>query len=312
MLDPVKPAKGVGKPADWGDAIDPDGDCFIVVDKEANRATILVPGTAHLLSAELGRMNAPRILGEIHGDFEVRVRVTGTSLPGGRAMTTQYAPYHGAGILLWQDPGNYVRLEIAADLRKGRVFPYANFELRQAGRLASSLGLKIEDNSSYLRLERRGDEIRGAFSPDGDHWRSFSPLIVNLKDRLKVGVVAVNSASRPLKAGFEELRGTGKPGTGAEIDAENPRPSGQPPSPSPSQELGPATPGASSPPGRRGVEAVSPHRVYEQVIGPSSGGVEPLRSGQWSVASGQWSVKPRRVGRFAPLTTGHRPLAAPA
>src|SRR5262249_23638573 len=142
---PVQTAEGGGKPTDWGDVVDPDGDCLVVRDGEASRATILISGTAHLLSAEIGRMNAPRLLRDITGDFEVRVRVTGTGHPGGKATTNRYAPYHGAGILLWQDPGNYVRLEIAADLRKGRVFPYANFELRQAGRLVVSRGLQIDD-----------------------------------------------------------------------------------------------------------------------------------------------------------------------
>ncbi len=208
MSKPAKPEKRIGRLADWSDVIDPDGDCDVVLDRETNRATILVPGTAHLLSAELGRMNAPRILGDIQGDFEVRLKVTGTNHPGGKATTSQYAPYHGAGILLWQDPENYVRLEIAADVRKGKVFPYANFELRRAGLLAVTQGLKIEDDASYLRLERRGNEVRGAFSPDGDHWTLFPPMIVELKDRLKVGVVVVNSASKPLKAGFEEIQVT--------------------------------------------------------------------------------------------------------
>ncbi len=122
MSKPAKPEKRIGRLADWSDVIDPDGDCDVVLDRETNRATIVVPATAHLLSAELGRMNAPRILGDIQGDFEIRVKVTGTSHPGGRATTSQYAPYHGAGILLWQDPESYVRLEIAADLRKGKVF----------------------------------------------------------------------------------------------------------------------------------------------------------------------------------------------
>ena len=246
--------KLVWKPADWGDVIDPDGDCQVLLGKETQRATILVPGTAHLLSAEMGRMNAPRILREITGEFEVRVKVTGTSHPGGKATTTQYNPYHGAGILLWQDPENYVRLEIAADLRKGKVFSYANFELRQAGRLTVTWGLKIVDGSSYLRLERRGAVIRGAFSPDGDHWTAFSPMIVGLKDRLKVGVLAVNSASKPLKAGLEEFRVTGKPG-GTEADADRPPPG--PPDRSPSQEVAPAPPGTSSRPDHPGVAPVS-------------------------------------------------------
>jgi serine/threonine protein kinase len=203
-----EPLKWAQKPADWGEVIDPDSDCQVLSDGAKNRLTILVPGTAHLLSAEIGRMNAPRILHEITGEFEVRVRVTGTSHPGGKATTNSYSPYHGAGILLWQDPENYVRLEIAADLRKGRVFPYANFELRQAGRLAFSEGYKIVDGASYLRLKRRAGEIHGAFSSDGSHWTPLPSLIANLNDRVKVGVVVVNSASKSLKAGFEELQVT--------------------------------------------------------------------------------------------------------
>ncbi|MBV8430400.1 MAG: protein kinase, partial [Solirubrobacterales bacterium] len=146
--NPVQPAKEAGVAVDWGDVVDPAGDCLVVRDRQANRATILVTGTAHLLSAEIGLMNAPRILRSIAGDFEVRVRVTGTSQPGGRPTTKRYNPYHGAGILLWQDPKDYVRLEIAADLRRGMVFPYVNFELRQAGRLAVSQGFEIRDGSS--------------------------------------------------------------------------------------------------------------------------------------------------------------------
>ena len=200
--------KWAQRPADWGDVIDPDGDCQVLSDGAKSRLTILVPGTAHLLSAEIGRMNAPRIVHEITGEFEVRVRVTGTSHPGGKSTTNSYSPYHGAGILLWEDPENYVRLEIAADVRKGRVFPYANFELRQAGRLAVSQGHKVVDGASYLRLERRGGKMHGALSSDGSRWTPLPPLIANLKDRVKVGVVVVNSASKTLKAGFEELQVT--------------------------------------------------------------------------------------------------------
>jgi hypothetical protein len=249
------PLKWAQIPADWGALIDPDGDCQVVPDAAANRATILVPGTAHLLSAEVDAMNAPRIIHDITGEFEVRVRATGTSHPGGTATTTLYSPYHGAGILIWQDPENYVRLEIAADLRKGKAFPYANFELRQDGRLAVTRGYKIQDGSSYLRLERRGDEIHGAVSADGNQWTPLPPLIAHLEDRVRVGVVAVNSASRPLKAGFEGFQVTGRPETEAERDPNADRP--PPPPPSPAQEGGPPPPGTSGRPDHRGIDSVS-------------------------------------------------------
>lgn len=240
--------------------IDPDGDCQVFIDQANDRATIHVPSVAHLLSAEFGRMNAPRILQEAQGDFEVRVKVAGTAQPGSRASTSLYAPYHGAGIVVWQDANNYARLEIAAESRKGKVRPYANFELRQDGRLASSWGIKIEDGSSYLRLERVGDELHAAFSPNGYTWTSFARLIADLPDRLEVGVVAINSAAKPLEAEFEEYQLSIRPRL--ESATGRPRPKTPPPAapnvppkPGGGQDVGasaadPPVTGGASPAGR--------------------------------------------------------------
>ncbi len=222
VQEPVTRIEGL---SDRSRIIDPDGDCEVVVHTESDRASMLVPGVAHLLSAEIDRMNAPRILQEVRGDFEVRVKVVGTDQPGSRASTTQYAPYHGAGILVWKDPGNYVRLEIAADFHKGKIRRYANFELRQDGHLASSRGQKIEDDSSYLRLRRLGEEVHAAFSPDGHHWTPLAPLVVNFPDRVEVGVVSVSSSTKPLEARFEEFQlivPTAGPILDSEIDGQRP------------------------------------------------------------------------------------------
>ena len=80
---------------------------------------------------------------------------------------------------------------------------YVNFEYRRDGALADSRGQQIVDGSSYLRLRRRGAQILGAFGPDGVHWTSFPPLSANLKDRLKVGVSPINTATKPLTAELE-------------------------------------------------------------------------------------------------------------
>jgi serine/threonine protein kinase/regulation of enolase protein 1 (concanavalin A-like superfamily) len=200
----VEMVKRIDKPRDWGDLIDPDRDCRVVVEMERNRATIFVPGKPHILSAEIGSVNAPRILRDIKGDFDVMVRVTGTSHPGAKATTTRYSAYHGAGILIWQDQQNYVRLEIATEERRGKApRPYVNFEYRKDGALAVSSGLKNDDDSSYLRLKRRGSEIEASFGPDGARWTSFPPLFAKLNDRLKVGVSAINTATKALAAQFD-------------------------------------------------------------------------------------------------------------
>ena len=190
----------------WGDAVDPDGDCKFELEPREDRVRIIVPGKTHILSAEIGRVNAPRILRDIEGDFDVSVRVAGTGHPGGKATTTLYSPYHGAGLLIWQDQENYVRLEIAADLQHGKARPYVNFEHRKDGALATSSGIMNTDGSNHLRLRRRGDEIYASFGPDGLRWTSFSPLTAQLNDRLKVGVAAINSSTKPLTAEFEGLR----------------------------------------------------------------------------------------------------------
>ncbi len=187
----------------WGDAVDPDGDCKFELEPRENRVRIIVPGKTHILSAEIGYVNAPRILRDIEGDFDVSVRVAGTGHPGGKTTTNVYSPYHGAGLLIWQDQENYVRLEIAADLQHGKARPYVNFEHRKDGALATSSGIVNTDGSNHLRLRRRGAEIYASFSPDGVRWTSFSPITAHLQERLNVGVVAINSSTKPLTAEFE-------------------------------------------------------------------------------------------------------------
>jgi serine/threonine protein kinase/regulation of enolase protein 1 (concanavalin A-like superfamily) len=189
----------------WGHAVDPDADCNFEMDTSEGKLRIIVPGKTHILSAEIGQVNAPRILRDIKGDFDLRVRVAGTGRPGGRATTTVYSPYHGAGLVIWQDEENYVRLEIAADLQYGKPRPYVNFEYRKEGVLAVSRGMINGDASEHLRLKRRGDEIFASFGPDGARWNSFPPLTVRLNDGLMVGVTAINSSTKRLTAEFERF-----------------------------------------------------------------------------------------------------------
>ncbi len=204
MANGSLPANGAAPGRDdWGPPVDPDGDCKFDLVSSGNEIKIAVPGTPHLLSVEINRRNAPRLLRPVRGNFDVGVSVTGVSRPSGRATVKEYAPYHGAGILLWQDDRNYLRLEIAADVHRGKTRSYANFELRKGGVLAVSNGLEIKDGSTRLRLERRGGEVRAAFGPDGVRWTSFAPLTVDFADNVSVGVVAINSATKPLNAKLE-------------------------------------------------------------------------------------------------------------
>src|SRR5690349_15324644 len=85
---------GVSIPG-WGRAIDPDGDCQVRLD--ADRLVFDVPGVEHNLTAETGKLNAPRVLRPIEGDFIIEVRVLGAVRPGAVSTAEDSIPYHGAG-----------------------------------------------------------------------------------------------------------------------------------------------------------------------------------------------------------------------
>ncbi len=91
----------------WGRVIDPWRDCDVMLDRERDRLKIQVPGTPHVLSAEASElpMNAPQVVRPVRGDFTAGVRVLGRLEPG-RSRTTHYNPYHGAGLIVWQDRSN--------------------------------------------------------------------------------------------------------------------------------------------------------------------------------------------------------------
>ena len=190
----------------WGDAVNPDRDCRFRPESGARTLTITVPAKAHLLSAE-GRhpkLNAPRILRAVKGDFAAQVTVLGEVRPGPGA-TSPYAPYHGAGLLIWRDAKNYIRLERAAFIKDGAFSPYVNFEQRKDGRLASSEGGPSADAPLVLRLERLGGEITGSYHTPGGPTKSLPPLAAAYPEALRVGILAVNAADNPLDAVFQDF-----------------------------------------------------------------------------------------------------------
>ncbi len=197
------PPAAVAAVGDWGATVDPDGDCKVDIDRSTDAIRIEVPPRPHLLSAGLGRINAPRLLRPVRGDFDVAVALAAPPKPRGPSTVRQFpAPYHGAGLLLWEDERNYVRLEIAAEINQGRPRAYVNFEHFDDGKLVVTLGREIKDGSTQIRLERRGAKLFAGFSPDGQRWTELVPMTVDLPERIEVGVAALNSASNRLVADF--------------------------------------------------------------------------------------------------------------
>ncbi|HEX5269710.1 MAG TPA: DUF1349 domain-containing protein [Gemmataceae bacterium] len=188
----------------WGEAFDPDGDCTVTPQGQA--LSISVPATAHDLSAELGQVNSPRVLQEVDGDFSVRVKVCGSLRPTGAPSIPGRVPFQSAGLLLWSDEGDYVRMERAALNRGGAVQSYAGFELRADSLMAGAQSSPLPDQDAWVRLERRGNQLIGSVSTDGRQWTSLRPINITFPGKVRVGIAVVNAAQQALTVRFEDFQ----------------------------------------------------------------------------------------------------------
>jgi regulation of enolase protein 1 (concanavalin A-like superfamily) len=219
----------------WGRVQDPSGDCDVSLDRAQERLRIRVPGTPHVLSAEVSQlpMNAPRVVRPIRGDFTADVHVLGYFDPG-PTRTTHYDPYHGAGLIVWQDPSNYLRLETAVGFINGRYRPYINYELRENGQLAMTRGITIESGPLYLKLRRNGVAFSAWYSRDGRRWSALRGVHVTFAERVEVGVVAVSSSGEAMSAELEMLNVEDPQGSQARDDTGHDSQGASPPPPAPS------------------------------------------------------------------------------
>ena len=185
--------------------VDPKDGTVIV--KQGGTLSMNVAPGVHDLSIELGKMNAPRSLESVSGDFTYVVRVENVKLPQAKSLEASRRAFVGAGILVWFDDRNYIRLERAAlhdNLGSGL---YANWELRRDGAFAreGNMGdMKLSAESTWLRVQRRGNQLLGAASEDGTNWTSLPPLNVNWPKDIQIGIVAINNTPVGYSANFDQ------------------------------------------------------------------------------------------------------------
>jgi hypothetical protein len=175
----------------WDKPVDPDGDCQFK--RERGALTIVVPGKDDKLAVVRRLHNPPRLLRDVEGDFVAQVRVSGVFHPTASWTNTERVPFVSAGLVLMDGESTYVRLERAA-LVKGEVLKtYANWELRRDGEwllMGAERIRPLEDKETFLRLERKGDEVLGSVSQDGKTWHSLMPIDLTLPKKVKLGVAA--------------------------------------------------------------------------------------------------------------------------
>jgi regulation of enolase protein 1 (concanavalin A-like superfamily) len=189
----------------WGEPLDPDGDCTLT--PQGDSLSISVPPTPHdILADKAGKSNAPRVLREVEGDFRVQVKVCGSLQPRAKGSIPGRLPFQAAGLLVWGDQDNFLRLVRTGQVRKGNVESIAAFRLRAQGKPNGGKVLAIPDADAYLRLERKGDQVLGSYSPDGRQWTPLGTLPVSFPSKVRVGVMVLNTVQDRLTVRFEELQ----------------------------------------------------------------------------------------------------------
>jgi len=195
----------------WGTVTDPDGDCKVMGDQR--KLTVTVPATNHNLHPVRGT-NAPRVLREVEGDFTATVKVTGTFKPGVKATAgLSSTPMNFGGLLLWDGDKNYLRLERNAGWGKDqKLMCFApGFEYWKDGKI-KTYNKRIEaadffkGKSTWLKLERKKDNVTAHYSHDGKEWTEAMQAAVEFPKKVQIGVAAVNSSDAPFTVEFEELK----------------------------------------------------------------------------------------------------------
>lgn len=186
--------------------IDPDGDCQFTFAPTA--ITMSVPGKDKDLSIERNRMNAPRVVKQVSGDFTATVRVRGDFRTSPLTTTPDRPAFMGAGVLLMIDDRTYVRLERASLVRDGRESHYVNWELRINGQWAkagNTAQAPLADGDTWLRLTRQGNNLFGQYSQDGMEWKTLEAFQMDMPAQVQVGLAAVTTGITTFRPDFDQF-----------------------------------------------------------------------------------------------------------
>lgn len=198
----------------WGRIIDPKGECLISDkgNKDGDsRLIISIPGTIHDLDPRKGQPLAPRVLKAVKGDFTYTVKITAdyervrtTARKGANAFVS-------AGILVWDDENNFLRLEknLWTTPNKTQFYYAPLFEHYKDNKLLKDGGpgisfISILKKINYLRLRRKGNLFIADVSEDGNTWILTKSHTALFPETVQLGVSAVNTSDSKWTVSFTQ------------------------------------------------------------------------------------------------------------
>jgi regulation of enolase protein 1 (concanavalin A-like superfamily) len=191
----------------FGEFIDLDQDCRITEDDA--HVALTIPGKMHDLRPDQKIMNAPRVVQELTGDFVIQVKLPGALKLDGTALAPNPSALAGAGLIIVLDDKNCVYVERVVNSKANKIISSARCVCYKDGQLAKTETLESKNQDTWLRLERRDKTLTASTSQELGQWTHFKPLTVDLPKKVKVGIFAKNSSSKPFSADFEGLKITG-------------------------------------------------------------------------------------------------------
>ncbi len=197
--------------------IDPDKDCKLV--KEGKAIKIEVPAGCHTLLPEIAvkkiGLNAPRTLAKVEGDFVMHALIGGALNPGTdrvknpRNQQLLKWTFHSAGLLLWEDEKNFIRLERTASVTARGAFLEHRLlvEVYKNGKLVGEpYWFNVQDGPMHLLMARNNGLIQCMFMEESDQrWKAFREFAVDFPNNIQVGLSAVNMSKKSLSAVFSEF-----------------------------------------------------------------------------------------------------------
>ena len=195
----------------WGTAYNPSDVCTITW-TNGDLAMALPGGIFDLSPYQRTNQVAPRVLQKVTGDFVAEVKVTSDLDPGDRAVIPGRAAYFGAGLLLWENATNYVRLERnewsfgnRPHQRHGPLFEHWANNTNRINNAVFSNSFFHKD-ATWLRLERIGDQVTASYSHDGDGWTIYRSAKMPLGADLQIGVAAISTSVKPFNVKFSDFK----------------------------------------------------------------------------------------------------------
>ncbi len=177
------------------------------------KVMINVPGGAPLTNAPQFKLfNAPCALVRVKGDFLCAVTVTNEFDPGGTTVALPSGrklpfTFQGAGLLLWQDEKNFIRLERCkgSDGDIGTIHRVL-VEIYKNGREAGVHYTKaLPDRPVVLAARRKGSTVQFLYAESKEEMVVFQEVVLDFDPEIFVGLSASTLSKLPFQAKFERF-----------------------------------------------------------------------------------------------------------